>query len=75
MTEELTKPNATDDFVVVNKKHLEELCYRKASIVVGNYRITQLDDGTVWIGDRNGGEGGQFKNFEECLDKFYKENF
>lgn len=75
MAEELTKPNATDDFVVVNKKQLEELCYRKASVVVGNYRITQLDDGTVWIGAADGGEGGQFKNFEECLDKFYRENF
>lgn len=75
MKEELTKPNATDDFVVVNRQQLEELCYRKSSIVVGGYRITQLDDGTVWIGDRNGGEGGQFKNFEECLDKFYRENF
>lgn len=75
MTEELTKPNATDEFVVVNRQQLEELCYRKASVVVGGYRITQLDDGTVWIGDRNGGEGGQFKNFEEWLDKFYRENF
>jgi len=75
MKEELMKPTATDDFVVVNRQQLEELCYRKSSIVVGGYRITQLDDGTVWIGDRNGGEGGQFKNFEECLDKFYRENF
>lgn len=73
--EKLAEPNATDDFVVVNRSQLQELIYRKSSVVVGAYRITQLDDGTVWIGERDGGEGGQFKNFEECLDEFYRRHF
>lgn len=75
MTDKLTEPNATDEFVVVNRSQLQELIHRKSSVVVGAYRITQLDDGSVWIGARDGGEGGQFKNFEECLDQFYREHF
>lgn len=75
MTDKLTEPNATDEFVVVNRNQLQELIHRKSSVVVGAYRITQLDDGSVWIGARDGGEGGQFKNFEECLDQFYREHF
>ena len=76
MTEEdLTRINATDEYVIVNRKQLEALLAEKRSIVVGNLRITQLDDGTHWIGEAEGGEGGQFKEFAESVQKFYKENF
>lgn len=76
--EELTRlqePDAASEYVVVKREQLMALLAEKRSIVVGNLRITQLDDGTHWIGEAEGGEGGQFKEFVEAVQKFYKENF
>lgn len=44
-------------------------------INVGNLRIIELPDGSHWIGCKEGGEGGQFKEFAEFVEKFYHDNF
>jgi hypothetical protein len=44
-------------------------------IRVGDLRIIELPDGSHWIGDKDGGEGGQFKEFAAFVEEFYRLNF
>lgn len=49
---------------------------RPEAIIIGKFRLVRMQDG-IWIGEAEGGEGGQFKEsaIEEAIEKFYAENF
>lgn len=65
----------SDDYVVVRKDQLQALLTEKRSVVAGDLVIVQMPDGTHWIGQKEGGEGGQFKDFPAMVKQFYEENF
>ena len=48
----------------------------EGSVITGKYRLRIKDQKSIGI-YKNDGEGGWFdlKLFNECLDKFYKDNF
>ena len=51
---------------------------RPAAIIIGKFRLVRMPDGNgIWIGEAEGGEGGQFKEeaIEAAIAKFYSENF
>jgi hypothetical protein len=77
----LVKPNATDEFAVVNKQSLENLL-RLVNTVEVNDLTVRIDPEkqTLWIWINSGpgeGEGGQFNldDFSKAVKEFYKENF
>jgi hypothetical protein len=77
----LVKPNATDEFAVVNKKSLENVL-RYVNTVEVNDLTVRIDPekNTLWMWINSGpgeGEGGQFKldDFYKVVNQFYKENF
>ena len=49
---------------------------RPGAIIIGKFRLVRMKDG-IWIGEAEGGEGGQFKEaaIEGAIAKFYAENF
>jgi len=47
------------------------------TIRIGDFRLTRMATGGIWIGEADGGEGGEFKEaaIEGVIAKFYAENF
>ena len=47
------------------------------AIRIGKFRIVRMSTGGIWVGEAEGGEGGQFKEeaIEAAIQKFYAENF
>lgn len=47
------------------------------AIRIGAFRLVRMATGGIWIGEAEGGEGGQFKEeaIEAAIEKFYAENF
>jgi hypothetical protein len=47
------------------------------TIRIGDFRLTRMATGGIWIGEADGGEGGEFKEsaIEGAIAKFYAENF
>jgi hypothetical protein len=77
----LVKPNAEDEFAVVNKKSLENIL-RYVNTVEVNDLTVRIDPekNTLWMWINSGpgeGEGGQFQldEFYKVVNQFYKENF
>ena len=46
------------------------------AIRIGAFRICRMGNGSIWIGEAEGGEGGEFKEaeIEKAVHKFYAEN-
>ena len=44
---------------------------------IGDFRLTRMATGGIWLGEADGGEGGEFKEaaIEGAIAKFYAENF
>lgn len=59
--------------------HLPVLKYGEhpETIRIGDFRLTRMATGGIWIGEADGGEGGEFKEaaIEGAIAKFYAENF
>lgn len=47
------------------------------AIRIGAFRLVRMSTGGIWIGEADGGEGGEFKEaeIEKVIHKFYVENF
>lgn len=47
------------------------------TIRIGDFRLTRMATGGIWLGEAEGGEGGEFKEsaIEGAIAKFYAENF
>jgi len=47
------------------------------AIRIGAFRLVRMSTGGIWIGEADGGEGGEFKeaDIEKAIHKFYAENF
>ena len=47
------------------------------TIRIGDFRLTRMPTGGIWIGEVEGGEGGKFKEsaIESVIAKFYADNF
>lgn len=47
------------------------------AIIIGKFRVVRMATGGIWIGEAEGGEGGQFDEsaIEAVIEKFYAENF
>ena len=47
------------------------------AIRIGYFRIVRMSTGGIWIGEAEGGEGGEFKEseIEKVIAEFYRENF
>lgn len=77
----LVAPNATDEFVVVNKTSLENLLKLVNTVEVNDLTVRiNPEKQTLWIWINSGpgeGEGGQFNldDFSKAVKEFYKENF
>jgi hypothetical protein len=77
----LVAPNAEDDFVVVNKKSLENVLRHINTVEVNDLTVRiDPEKQTLWIWINSGpgeGEGGQFNldDFSKAVKEFYKENF
>ena len=77
----LVQPDATEDFVIVNKTSLENVLRMINTIQVNNLTVRiDPEKRTLWIWNHAGpsdGEGGEFKldEFAKVVEEFYKENF
>lgn len=77
----LVKPNATDEFAVVNKQSLENLLRLVNTVEVNDLTVRiNPEKQTLWIWINSGpgeGEGGSFDldEFYKVVNQFYKEKF
>jgi hypothetical protein len=77
----LVKPNAEDQFVVVNKQSLDNVLQCLNAVHVNDLTVKiDPEKQTLWIRINSGpreGEGGQFnlEEFYKVVNEFYKENF
>lgn len=73
----LQEPNATDEFVVVNRVGLEKVLNMINTISLGDYAVRVDPVAKKVVMFHESGEGGEF-NFEKFRDHiaaFYKEHF
>jgi len=73
----LMEPNATDEFIVVNRKGLEQVLQLVNTITLGDYAVRVDPQAKKVVIFHESGEGGEF-NFEKFHDHvaaFYKEHF
>ena len=77
----LVQPDATEDFVIVNKTSLENVLQCMNAVHVNDLTVKiDPEKQTLWIRINSGpreGEGGQFnlEEFYKVVNEFYKENF
>jgi|GEM_PF-6519934 hypothetical protein len=75
--DKLQEPMASEDFVVVNKKGLEQVLQMVNTITLGDFAIKVDPSNQKLVIIHESGESGEFnfKLFRDHVAKFFNENF